>query len=110
MMNDRDVRATLRRVDESLKREPECPYHLVKRAIAIQVQDDEPIYSLQDAEADLLGAHRRDPAHLEALEELAHFYDAVIPDSEKAKAYAQLCRDRAAKLVDDMDRILAADD
>jgi hypothetical protein len=110
MTNEPDLRGMLRRVDESLLREPDCPYHLVKRAIAIQVQDTGAEYSLENAENDLLTAFRQDSAHLEALVELAHFYDAVLPDRKKAMEYARLCRDRAANLLDEMNKILQDDD
>jgi hypothetical protein len=72
----------------------------------IQMQDETDGPSLQEAESSLLKAHELDPTLLDAIEELAHFYDAVNPDRQKAAHYATLCRDAAAKLVRDMEDIL----
>lgn len=105
-MKNQSVRVALRQANETIQRDPGCPYHLVKRSVAILLQAEDAALSIEDAEADLLQAYRRDPKHLEALEELAHYYDAVSPDREKAKEYARQCRDMAARLVSDMDEIL----
>ena len=107
MTKQRDVRERLERANESLQRDPDCPYHLVKRSIAILLQDEDSTFTLEDAEADLLKAYESDPKHLESIEELAHYYDAVVPDQAKARRYAQLCRDAASQLIREMDEILA---
>ena len=44
---------------------------------------------------------------LDALEEAAHFYDAVMDDSANAVKYATMCRARAVVLIASMDEILA---
>lgn len=46
------------------------------------------------------------PESIEALEETAHFYDAVIDDDENAVKYATLCRAKAVALLRSMDEIL----
>jgi hypothetical protein len=60
------------------------------------------------AEVDLLlkRALELNPEGIEALEEAAHFYDAVMDNDENAVKYAALCREKAAALVRSMDEIL----
>jgi hypothetical protein len=61
---------------------------------------------LTDVEGCLVKALELWGDNIEALEEIAHFYDAVISDSAKAKHYAGLCRAKALELAKAMDDIL----
>lgn len=88
-----------------LRDQPDCPYLLVWRAILIQVQDPAGPHTLDEAEACLLRAHATDPNYLPALEELAHYYDSVNPDLEKARAFAYRYIEKAQKALDEMRRI-----
>ena len=81
-------------------------HRLVSRAIGLQLSDDNG--KLKEIESLLLEALKASPDNIEALEEIAHFYDAVMADSEKAAYYANFCRISAAKLIREMDEILAA--
>jgi hypothetical protein len=60
---------------------------------------------LGEVEACLVKALELWGDNLEALEETAHFYDAVVDDSAKAMHYAGLCRAKAVELVEAMSDI-----
>jgi hypothetical protein len=62
--------------------------------------------SLAEAEELLRRALGLWPGNIDALEEIAHFYDAVLDDHANAVKYAAQCRARAAALVASMDEIL----
>jgi len=66
--------------------------------------------NLAEIEGYLQRALDLSPDNIEALEEAAHFYDVVIPDSQRAAYFASRCRERAAALVTEMDGILATSD
>jgi Tfp pilus assembly protein PilF len=82
-------------------------FSLVQRAMRIQLGNDDG--ELADAESCLLKALELDPNSIEALQEAAHFYDAVMPDAARVRDYASKCRDQATKVVAEMDEILAQD-
>jgi hypothetical protein len=82
-----------------LEGEPECPYLLVLQAVLIQAQDTDTPFTLRDAEASLLRAVDVEPGYLLALEELAHYYDAVEPDADKARSYARRYLERGASVL-----------
>ena len=75
-------------VDHLLLGAPDCPYLLVTRGMLIQLLDHQNGPTLQEAEKSFLAALKLAPGSLDALEELAHYYDAVAPDATKAKFYA----------------------
>jgi hypothetical protein len=64
----------------------------------------------------LQAAFAIDPSHLEALDELANFYHAIVPNEEQAKAFARQYVQRTARahvfmldiLGDEYDRIMKA--
>lgn len=77
---------------------------LVGQAMTLQLaKDDGP---LREVESLLRRALELWDGSLDALEETAHFYDAVMDDDTNAVKYAALCRARAAALVASMDEIL----
>ncbi len=78
-------------------------FELVDRAIRLQLADSG---DLSEVEACLRKALALDPGNIEALQETAHFYDAVTPNAKKAKKYAVDCRGRAASVASEMDGIL----
>ena len=84
-------------------------YALICRAIDIQLSGKTEV-PLQTAEDCLLRAIALNPQSLEALEELAHLYDAVLPNPPKAKSHALKCKERAEKIVLEMNEILADPD
>ena len=95
-----DVRQALEVCSALLNECPDSPYLLVWRAILIQAQDDPACsLTLQDAEQSLLRAYGTDANYLPALEELAHFYDAVEPDAMKARKYAREYLDKSYEVL-----------
>lgn len=108
---DETAREKLRAVEERLSVHPDCPHLLVRKAILIQVQS-EPIGvpGLDEAERCLLAAYAHDDKFLEAIEELAHFYDAVCPDATKARMYAARYIALATPVIRDLTAILGGSD
>ena len=78
-------------------------FSLAQRAIRIQLSDDG---DLAEAESCLLKALALDPDSIEALQEAAHFFDAVRPHAARATDYASRCRAQAVKVTTEMDEIL----
>ena len=78
-------------------------FELVNRAIRLQLSDDGELSEVEDC---LQKALRLDPTSIEVLQEAAHFYDAVVPNVRKARKFAAHCRDKAVKLVAEMDGII----
>jgi len=78
----------LQLVDQLLADSAECPYLLVTRGILIQLLDHKNGPPLSEAEQNFLTALSLAPGNLDAMEELAHYYDAVAPNPDKAKFYA----------------------
>ncbi len=85
----------LHHIKELLAKDESNPSYWVVLGDLIQLQQEEPLlYTLKDAEEAYLKAIEIDPRSLAALEELFHFYHAVIQDYEKAAKYANLFLDR----------------
>ncbi len=79
-------------------------FALTDRAIRLQLADDA---ELSEVERCLSKALELDPENIDALQEAAHLYDAVIPDRDRARKYASLCRENALRVVAEMDNILS---
>lgn len=62
------------------------PDFFVLKGVLIQLSDVND-YNLADVEKNYLKALKLDPENINALEELYHFYDAVMDDETKAKKY-----------------------
>ncbi len=78
-------------------------FELVDRAVRLQLSDGG---NLAEIEECLQRALSLDPNSIEVLQEAAHFYDVVVPNSRKARKLAANCRVKAAKLVAEMDSII----
>jgi len=78
-------------------------FQLVDRAIRLLLSDDSELPEIEDC---LKTALRLDPNSIEVLQEAAHFYDAVVPNARKARKFARHCRDKAIKVVAEMDGII----
>jgi hypothetical protein len=88
--SDPTPREMLRAVEHALTTHPDCPHLLVLKAMLIQLQDDlDGVPGLEEAERCLLAAYAQNDRFLEAIEELAHLYDAVLHDAAKARMYAE---------------------
>jgi hypothetical protein len=71
---------------ESLLSKSRTAELLILRGDLIQLSDAAP-YELEDAARSYEEAARLEPENPEPLEELGHFFDAVVPDYQKARAY-----------------------
>jgi hypothetical protein len=78
-------------------------FELADRAMRLQLSDDAELSEIEEC---LQKALRLDPNSIEVLQEAAHFYDAVVPNARKARKFAAHCRDKAVKLVAEMDGII----
>jgi hypothetical protein len=78
-------------------------FELVDRAIRLQLSDEGDLSEIEEC---LQRALSLDPNSIEVLQEAAHFYDAVVPNGRKARKLAAHCRDKAIKLVAEMNRIV----
>jgi len=114
---ERDIRDSLRRrrltpdqalllVDAELAK-GETPSLLVLRAVLVQLAED-PTLTLDEARISLERAIELAPDDPDAYEELAHFFDAVVPDRERAlrlyrlalaKGAGASCRDALEELL-----------
>lgn len=77
-------------VDKALDQHSVADQLWVIRGDLIQLLDREDGPPLKEAACCYRMALRLNPKSLEAIESLAHFYDAVDPNSLKAKRYAQM--------------------
>lgn len=109
-LRSHDTHAALNAVTQLLYEDEDSPYFLVQRALLIQAADNYGHFTLEDAERDLERAHRLDPRFPPALQELAHFYDAVSPNPGKARHFAQLYLDEVSDEVAAMKGIVEAED
>ncbi len=57
------------------------------RGNLIQLSDDVDTYDLEDAERSYLKAAELEPANPEPVEELGHFYDAIMDDPARAEPF-----------------------
>ena len=60
----------------------------------------------REAESCLQKALQLAPENLEVLQAAARFYDSASPNVEESRRYAMLCREKAAKIVAEMETIL----
>lgn len=77
-------------------------FELLEQAVKLQLSKDRDPSKIEKY---LTMALDLNPGNLEALRQAALFYDAVSPDREKAQQYAIACRDRAAKIIGEMEPI-----
>jgi hypothetical protein len=78
-------------------------FELVDRAIQLQLSDDGDLSEIENC---LQQACKLDPNSIEVLQEIAHFYDAVVVNARKARKLAAQCREKALKVVAEMDSII----
>jgi tetratricopeptide (TPR) repeat protein len=96
----------LTKIDELLIRYPDSPSLLVSRGMAIQLLDHQHGPPLGEAERSFLRALEVDPNSLRAIENLAHYYDAVADDPVKAKHFAREYISRVEPALEEMRSIL----
>lgn len=95
-------------VDLALQHDDVASLHIL-RGILILVSDTSNL-ELDDARRAFERAIQLRPEHPEAYEELGHFFDAVLPDRERAEQYyrqalekgaGQSCKDALQELLDE---------
>ena len=96
----------LAKIDRSLAQCPDCPSLLVSRGVVIQLLDHREGPALSEAERSFLRALEVSPDNVNAIEELAHYYDAVADDSEKAKHFAREYLSRVEPVIQEMRALL----
>lgn|GEM_PF-5603834 len=102
----RQFEEALAKIDGLLAQCPDCPSLLVSRGVVIQLLDHRKGPALSEAERSFLRALEVAPDHVSAIEELAHYYDAVVDDSEKAKHFARSYLNRVEPVIQEMRVIL----
>jgi hypothetical protein len=60
-------------------------FKLVDQAMRLQLTDDGDLVEIEEC---LKKALKLNPDSIEALQEAAHFYDAVVPNANRARKYA----------------------
>ncbi len=107
LLNEKKFRKALTKLEKLLMRHKECPYLWNLRGDLIQLLETRDGPPLVEAAASYKTALRLNPNDLEALEGLAHFYDAVDSKPEKAKRYAGAYISKAKRRMIEMERIFA---
>ena len=93
-------------VSDLCTKNPYSPYLWIVRARLEMLEGGSDSNPFGDAEQFLLSAHQINPNDIDALEELAHFYDVIEPNREKAQRFASLLLEKIAILERDMKNIL----
>ncbi|MFZ0415129.1 MAG: hypothetical protein WA766_07125 [Candidatus Acidiferrales bacterium] len=93
-------------IDKLLVECPDCPSLLVSRGVVIQLLDHREGPALNEAERSFLRALEVAPDNVSAIEELAHYYDAVVNDPAKAKHFAREYLSRVQPVIEEMRTIL----
>jgi tetratricopeptide (TPR) repeat protein len=106
LMKSQRFERALAALEKVLKREQECPYLWILRGDLIQLLERKDGPPLREAAASYSKALKLNPNNLEAIESLAHFYDAVDPKPVMAKRYAGLYVKKAMKSLSEMKRVL----
>lgn len=93
-------------VSDLCAKNPYSPYLWIVRARLEILEGGSDSNPFGDAEKFLLCAYQINPNDIEALEELAHFYDVIEPNREKAQRFASLLIEKIEILERDMKNIL----
>lgn len=79
-------------------------FKLVDQAMRLQLTDDGDLVEIEEC---LKKALKLNPDSIEALKEAAHFYDAVVPNANRARKYAARCLAKVDEAATEMKGILA---
>jgi predicted Zn-dependent protease len=88
LAREKRIHDALQGIDEAISAYADNPSLWIMRGDLIQLVDSAPLGSLTEAERSYHRALELDPDNLEAIESLAHYYDAVGADPAKAKEFA----------------------
>ena len=86
----------------------DCPSIWILRGDLIQLAESADTPPLEEAAVSYKKALEIDPNNLEALESLAHFYDAVVSEPANARQYAQACIQKIELIRSAMQNIVSA--
>jgi hypothetical protein len=95
------------KLEKLLRRHRECSHLWNLRGDLIQLLDTQDGPPLIEAAASYKTALKSNPNDIEALESLAHFYDAVDPKPASAKHYAEAYIANVKRGLSEMERIIA---
>jgi tetratricopeptide (TPR) repeat protein len=90
--------ALLARADEAIAAWPKSAAILRLKAALIQLASENSHYSLEDALECYKSALAIDPLNVETLEDIAHFYDAVLDDQAEAQTHFALAKQERQRL------------
>jgi hypothetical protein len=107
LMRERRYDDALELLDDLSKRNQISPYLLLMKARLIQLSEIDREGGLEEAEKHLLQAHEINCEDLEVIEDLAHFYDVVMPNRDLAKSFSEMYLSRTAKTGREIQEILA---
>lgn len=110
LMNSSRYDEALSLVDRLLQNNYLSPFLHALKARLIMLSSEECPYTLDDAGDCLLKALEINANDLEVIEELAHYYDIVAPDSQLATRYASLLLDKIRDISNDMAEIINESD
>jgi len=90
-----------------VEKNPLSPFLLIFLAMMIQQDESESdfIYNLEDAEKFLLSALKINDQDIDAMIELAHLYDTIVPKPQEAFKYASLVLSKIKKIKLEMTEI-----
>lgn len=90
-----------------IEKNPLSPFLLIFLAMMIQQDESESdfLYNLEDAEKLLLSALKINDQDIDAMIELAHLYDAIVPKPKEAFKYASLVLSKIKKIKLEMTEI-----
>jgi len=106
LMNEQKYEEALRLIDLAISNQNDNSFLWILRGNAIQLAESPSGPPLEEAERSYLQALSLNGRDLYAIESIAHFYDAVVPNADKAKFYAQEYLDLTEKVRADMCSIL----
>jgi Tfp pilus assembly protein PilF len=96
----------LKKIEGAIASHKECPYLWLLRGDLIQLLQTLDGPPLKAAASSYSKALKLNPNNLEAIESLAHFYDAVVPAPVKAKRYARIYIETVKQSLCEMERIV----
>jgi len=100
-------RLALTLIGPMVEKNPLSPFLLIFLAMMIQQDESESdfIYNLEDAEKFLLSALKINDQDIDAMIELAHLYDTIVPKPQEAFKYASLVLSKIKKIKLEMTEI-----
>lgn len=107
LCRDGQFRHALTLIEPIIERNSLSPFLFILKSILIQSDESDAdfLYSLEDAEKCLLHALKINDQDIDAMIELAYFYDVMIPNPPKAFEYASQVLQKIKKIKLEMTEI-----